>query len=33
LSRSEKATALCVDACIARGWRLSLQLHKYLGRR
>lgn len=21
---------LCIDACIAHNWRLSLQMHKYL---
>lgn len=31
LSQSEKATALCVEAATANGWRLSLQTHKYLG--
>lgn len=29
VSQSRKATALCVEACKARGWNLSLQLHKY----
>ena len=31
ISQSEKATALCLKTVIARGWRLSIQLHKYLG--
>lgn len=30
LSQSEKATSLCVDEARARGFRVSLQLHKYL---
>jgi 7-carboxy-7-deazaguanine synthase len=30
LSQSEKATALCVDICTQRNWRLSVQTHKYL---
>ncbi|HHQ9343563.1 7-carboxy-7-deazaguanine synthase QueE, partial [Escherichia coli] len=24
------ATRLCIDTCIARNWRLSMQTHKYL---
>jgi 7-carboxy-7-deazaguanine synthase len=31
LSQSEKATDLCVDVCMARNWRISIQLHKYVG--
>jgi 7-carboxy-7-deazaguanine synthase len=31
LSQSPKATALCVDAATANGWRVSIQTHKYLG--
>jgi len=31
MSMSEKATALCVDACIDNGWRLSVQIHKTIG--
>lgn len=31
LSQSPKATALCVAAATANGWRISLQTHKYLG--
>ena len=31
ISQNEKATALCLETVIARGWRLSVQLHKYLG--
>ncbi|MCK8269151.1 7-carboxy-7-deazaguanine synthase QueE, partial [Erwinia amylovora] len=23
-------TQLCIDTCIARNWRLSMQTHKYL---
>ncbi|HIG0868078.1 TPA: 7-carboxy-7-deazaguanine synthase QueE, partial [Klebsiella pneumoniae] len=23
-------TRLCIDTCIARNWRLSMQTHKYL---
>lgn len=30
MSQSPRATALCVQVCMARGWRLSLQLHKYI---
>ncbi len=30
LSQSAKATDLCVAACKQYGWRLSVQLHKYL---
>lgn len=31
LSQSEKATALCVAEATERGWRVSIQTHKYLG--
>ncbi len=31
VSMSEKATALCLETVQKRGWRLSLQTHKYLG--
>ena len=31
LSQNEKATALCVEACIRTGAHLSLQTHKYIG--
>jgi 7-carboxy-7-deazaguanine synthase len=31
VSQSEKATQLCIDEVIKRGWRLSLQMHKYIG--
>ncbi len=31
LSQSEKATALCVKMATERGWRISIQTHKYLG--
>lgn len=31
LSKSEKATSLCLEAATANGWRLSMQTHKYLG--
>lgn len=31
LSQSPKATALCVAAATANGWRISIQTHKYLG--
>lgn len=33
VSQSARATELCVATAMARGWRLSLQLHKYLGAR
>lgn len=33
LSQSQKATALCVDAAIANGWKVSFQVHKYAGLR
>lgn len=31
LSQSEKATNLCVEVCMTRNWRISIQLHKYVG--
>lgn len=30
ISRQDAATRLCIDTCIARNWRLSMQTHKYL---
>ena len=30
VSQGREATALCIQTCMARGWRLSLQMHKYL---
>lgn len=30
VSQSKKATEICLDACMTRGWRLSLQMHKYI---
>ncbi len=30
LSLNEKATLLCVDRCLERGWRLSVQTHKFV---
>jgi 7-carboxy-7-deazaguanine synthase len=30
LSQDPKATDLCIKTCIERGWRLSIQTHKYL---
>lgn len=31
VSVSERATALCLDTVQQRGWRLSVQMHKYIG--
>ncbi|WP_189403309.1 7-carboxy-7-deazaguanine synthase QueE [Alteromonas halophila] len=31
ISQQDRATALAVQTCIARNWRLSLQTHKYIG--
>lgn len=31
ISQLARATQLCIETCIARNWRLSVQLHKYLG--
>jgi 7-carboxy-7-deazaguanine synthase len=30
ISQKEEATRLCIETCIARNWRLSMQTHKYL---
>ncbi|MDA7746436.1 7-carboxy-7-deazaguanine synthase QueE [Psychromonas sp.] len=30
ISQKAKATALCMQTCIERNWRLSIQMHKYL---
>ena len=30
ISQKEKATELCMQTCIERNWRLSVQMHKYL---
>lgn len=30
ISQKPRATQLCVETCIARNWRLSVQTHKYL---
>lgn len=30
VSQKESATRLCIETCIARNWRLSMQTHKYL---
>ncbi|OON39614.1 7-carboxy-7-deazaguanine synthase QueE [Izhakiella australiensis] len=30
ISQKAEATALCIETCIARNWRLSMQTHKYL---
>lgn len=31
ISQKARATALCSKVCIERNWRLSVQMHKYLG--
>jgi 7-carboxy-7-deazaguanine synthase len=31
LSRSPRATALCVEAATERGWKVSVQVHAYIG--
>lgn len=31
LSASPKATALCIEACLEFGWKLSIQTHKFIG--
>jgi 7-carboxy-7-deazaguanine synthase len=31
ISQKERATALAIKTCIENNWRLSVQLHKYLG--
>ena len=33
ISQSAKATSLCVNEAIKRGWRVSAQVHKFLGAR
>lgn len=33
LSESKKATELCIQTCLATGWRLSIQQHKLIGLR
>lgn len=30
ISQKDRATQLCMQVCIARNWRLSIQTHKYL---
>lgn len=30
ISQKPRATQLCIDVCVARNWRLSIQTHKYL---
>ncbi|MBD0786611.1 7-carboxy-7-deazaguanine synthase QueE [Vibrio sp. Y2-5] len=30
ISQKPRATQLCIDTCVARNWRLSIQTHKYL---
>lgn len=30
VSQQDDATRLCIETCIARNWRLSMQTHKYL---
>ncbi|WP_261835886.1 7-carboxy-7-deazaguanine synthase QueE [Vibrio ishigakensis] len=30
ISQKPRATQLCIDTCIAKNWRLSIQTHKYL---
>ncbi|AIN47132.1 7-carboxy-7-deazaguanine synthase QueE [Candidatus Palibaumannia cicadellinicola] len=30
ISQKKAATRLCINTCIARNWRLSIQLHKYI---
>lgn len=30
ISQKEYATKLCIETCIAKNWRLSMQTHKYL---
>ena len=31
ISQKTSATKLAIDTCIAKNWRLSIQVHKYLG--
>ena len=33
VSQQPKATELCLKTCMERGWRLSIQIHKFLGQR
>jgi 7-carboxy-7-deazaguanine synthase len=33
LSQSEKATKLCVELATLHGWRVSIQVHKFVGLR
>ena len=33
LSQSKKATELCVQSCIDYNWKISIQIHKYIGLR
>ena len=33
MSQSKKATELCVETAMNRGWRLSIQTHKYIDQR
>jgi 7-carboxy-7-deazaguanine synthase len=30
VSKNEKATRLCIKACLERGWNLSIQTHRYI---
>ncbi|WP_096619731.1 7-carboxy-7-deazaguanine synthase QueE [Candidatus Enterovibrio altilux] len=30
ISQKSRTTALCIETCIKRNWRLSIQVHKYL---
>ncbi|CUX96073.1 7-carboxy-7-deazaguanine synthase [Candidatus Gullanella endobia] len=30
ISQKKRATCLCIETCIARNWRFSMQTHKYL---
>ncbi|WP_167494700.1 MULTISPECIES: 7-carboxy-7-deazaguanine synthase QueE [Vibrio] len=30
ISQKDRATQLCIDTCVKRNWRLSIQTHKYL---
>ncbi len=30
ISQKDRATQLCIETCVARNWRLSIQTHKYL---
>ena len=31
ISQKDRATQLAIDTCIANNWRLSIQVHKYIG--